>query len=318
MTNQHPSATVSPRLTVILTVGPQRERGQRAIDSLGSQTLREMEVVLVDIEPDAVPMRHPPGIVIHEIRFRPTGGQAESRMTAIGMAQSPVVAFVEDHSVVSPGWAEAVAAAFESGPWDVVGYTFANANPKRWLARACHAAVYGPWMAPGRDGEVRDVAGNNLAFRLDRLRGLGDRLPGLFFPDSLLRQHMLSQGQRFFVAGSAVCTHEIPEHIGFMIATSHSHGRIMAARRVENGDWGWPRRLLYAAGVPLGAPVLRLGRLLAGVAAYPSRWSAILQGLPIALVIFVSGAIGESQGYLAGAGRSAQIYEDYELKLGRS
>lgn len=318
MTNQHPPATLPPRLTVILTVGPQRDRGQRTLDALGLQTLREMEVVLIDIEPDAVPMRYPPGIVIHEMRARPASGQAESRMTGIGRAQSPVVAFIEDHSVVSPGWAEAVAAAFESGPWGVVGYTFANANPKRWLARACHAAIYGPWMAPGGDREVRDVAGNNLAFRLDILRALGHLLPRMIFPDSLLRQYLLSQGERFFVAGSAVCTHEIPQHIGFIVATSHSHGRIMAARRVEIGQWGWPRRLLYAAGVPLGAPVLRLGRLLVGVAAYPSRWSAILQGLPIALVIFVSGAIGESQGYLTGAGRSAEIYEDYELKLGRS
>jgi len=318
MTNQHPSATVRPRLTVVLAVGPQRERGQRTLDALGFQTLREMEVVLIDIETEAVPMRHPPGIVIREVRARPEGGQAESRMTAIAMAQSPVVAFVEDHSVVSPGWAEAVVAAFESGPWGVVGYTFANANPTRWVARAGYAAVYAPWMAPGRDGEVRDVAGNNLAIRLDVLRSLGDRLPGMLFPDSLLRQHLLSQGQRFFVAGAAVCTHEMPEHIGFIIATSYSHGRVMAARRVENGHWGWPRRLLYAAGVPLGVPVLRLGRLLAGVAAYPGRWSAVFQGLPIALVIFVSGAIGEAQGYLVGAGRSAAIYEDHELKLGRS
>lgn len=318
MTETNPFTTGEPRLTAILITGPRRAHAQAALDSLGAQSLREMEILLVDVEPDRPPLRRPAGSHLREVRCRFAGGQAEARTKAVGLARSRIVAFVEDHCVMSPGWAEAVAAAFASGPWSAVGYTFANANPGRWIARGGHAAVYGPWMAPGHDREVRDIAGNNFAVLRDLLLGLGDRLPGMLFPDSVLRQHLLSEGCRLFVAGSAVCVHEIPERLGYIFGTSRSHGRMMAVRRVEVWGWTWPRRLLYAVGVPLGVPLLRLWRLGTGVADQPAHWPAVLKGLPIALVIFVAAALGETQGYLFGAGRQADEYEDYELRLDRT
>lgn len=312
------SGAPRPRLTAAIVVGKRRQRGQAALDSLGTQTLRELEIVLIDTEPAAPPLVRPDGIAIHEVRRHLPGGQPEARVTAVRLAGAPAVAFVEDHSAVAPGWAAAVATAFESGPWAVVGYTFANANDDSWIARGVHASVYAPWMTPGVDAEVRVVATNNLACRRDVLLALGDRLERLIFPDAVLQQHLLRDGRRFFVAGAAVCTHENPTDLGFVAAASFVHCRAMAARRVEVWGWGWPRRLLYAVAVPVGAPLLRLWRLVAGVAGHPRRWLPALEALPVALVTYVPGALGESLGYIAGAGDSVDDYERYELTLDRS
>ncbi len=312
------SDPASPRLTAVLVAGLRRRRAQSALDALGRQTLAEMEVLLLDTRPEAVALRRPPGLEVREVRRHFPGGQREARATAAAMARAPAVALVEDHCIVDPAWAEAVALAFETGPWGVVGYTFLNADDTRWGARGCHAAVYGPWMAPGADAEVGSVAINNFAFRTEVVRGLGSSLERMIFPDAVLQQHLRRQGIRFFVAGGAVCTHENPWQLGFMAVASAVHGRAMAAQRVEVWGWGWPRRLFYAAAVPVGAPLLRLWRLVAGVARRPRRWLPALESLPVAVVIYVAGAYGESLGYLCGVGDSMARYEDFELDLERS
>lgn len=312
----HPTA--APRLTAVLVAGPRRRHAQAALDSLANQSLRELEVLLVDTVPDAAPLRHPAGVPIHELRRSFPGGQPEARTAAVAAARAPAVAFVEDHSVVSRGWAATVADAFASGPWSVVGYSFRNADDSRWAARACHAAVYGPWMAPAGDAEVRLVATNNLAFRRDVLTALGPRLPRLIFPDAVLQQELLRAGHRFLLAGRAECTHENPDGLGFLLLASFAHGRAMAGRRVEQWGWGWPRRLFYAAAVPVAAPLIRLWRLLVGVASHPRRWLAVIEGLPLAVAMYAAGAVGESIGYVAGAGRALEEYEEYELARERS
>lgn len=306
-----------PRLTAVLVAGPRRRHAQAALDSLGAQTLRDLEIVLIDIDPDAAPLVPPAGRTIHEVRRRYAGGQSDARSTAVSLARAPAIAFVEDHCVMTPSWAQAVAVAFETGPWGVVGYAFFNADDSRWAARACHAAVYGPWMAPCRDCEVRLVATNNLAFRRAVLVGMGDRLPRMIFPDAVLQQHLLREGQRFFLAGAAECRHENPCDFRFLTAASFAHGRAMAARRVASWRWGWGRRIVYAAAVPVGAPALRLWRLAAGVAVHPRRWLPVLECLPVALVIYVSGALGEAMGYVLGGGDAMSDYEEYELTLDR-
>ncbi|NQW48703.1 MAG: glycosyltransferase family 2 protein [Planctomycetes bacterium] len=317
MIEQRPFLPSIPRLTVAIVVGQQRDRGQQALDAICSQSLREMEVVLIDTEPDIPPLRRSAGVVVHERRFQPAGGAAEARTLAVQLSLAPVVAFVEEHCEVSTGWAEAVVHAFESGPWAVVGYTFVNANPASWVSRGCHVAAYGPWMAPGPDGEVPDVAGNNLAFRRELLLAQGDRLVLMLYPDALIRQQLLRDGHRFFVSGSALCTHENPNQLGFVIGTSYTLCRLMAARRVETRAWRPWRRLLYAVGAPLAAPALRLWWLLRGTVSHPGRWWAVLEGLPIVLAVFISGSIGEAVGYLAGAGSASKDYEDYELNRSR-
>lgn len=307
-----------PRLSVALVAGPRRRWAQAALDAIGRQTLAEMELLLLDTRPEATPLDKPAGLAVREVRREFPGGQPEARTTAVEMARGPAVAFVEDHCVVAREWAAALAEAFETGPWGVVGYTFRNADDSRWGARGCHAAVYGPWMAPGNDAEVRGVATNNLAFRTEVVRRLGPLLGRTIFPDAVLQQHLLRQRVRFFVAGRAECTHENPSGLGFMAVASAAHGRAMAARRVELWGWGWPRRMFYAVAVPFGAPLLRFWRLLAGVAMRPRRWLPVVESLPVAVVIYVAGACGEAVGYLWGDGRALARYEDFELELDRS
>jgi hypothetical protein len=318
MTGETVSAAAPPRLSVALVAGPCRRRAQAALDAFGRQTLVEMEVLLFDSRPEASPLAKPPGLDVREVRRDFPGGQPEARSAAVQMARAPALAFVEDHCVVAPGWAAAVAEAFETGPWGVVGYTFRNADDSRWGARGCHAAVYAPWMAPAEDAEVRGVATNNLAFRTEIVRRLGPVFERMISPDAMLQQHLLRQGVRFFLAGRAECTHENLWQLGCIAAVSAAHGRALAARRIEVWQWGWPRRLFYAAAVPVGAPLLRFWRLFAGAASRPRRWLPVLESLPVAAVTYVAGACGEAFGYLWADDRAVARLEAYELELDRS
>ena len=91
---------------------------------------------------------------------------------------------------------------------------------------------------------------------------------------------------------------------------SEKHTRLTKRPRFfpEDTRWCWPRRLFYAAAVPLGAPVLRLWRLFAGVVSRPARWLPALESLPVALVIYIAGAWGETVGYLCGGGETAAVH----------
>jgi len=317
MIDQETPSRSAPRLSVAIVVGRQRERSQQALEAIARQDVRGMEIVLVDVVPAAARLRSPPGAEVREVVCEAVNA-GWARAEAVRIARAPVVAFVEEHCIVADGWAEAVLEAFETGPWAAVGYTFGNANPGTWVSRGCHVAAYGPWMAPGGDGEVPDVAGNNLAFRRDLLLAQGDRLPLMLFPDAIMRQQLIRDGRRFFVSAAAACLHESPTRLGFVLGASYAFCRLMAARRVETRGWQPWRRVLYAVGAASAAPALRMWRLLRGVAAHPGRWWAVVEGLPVVLAVYVCGSIGESVGYLFGAGGAADDYEGFELNRSRT
>jgi hypothetical protein len=82
--------------------------------------------------------------------------------------------------------------------------------------------------------------------------------------------------------------------------------------------WGLPRRLIYALAVPLGAPALRLLRLAASLRERPSLRIPFIVSLPAIAVMYLSDAIGESLGYLLGAGGAERDIVRFELEAERA
>jgi len=123
-------------------------------------------------------------------------GTLEARAAGVHAARGEFVAFVADHVYPDPGWAEAVIAAYDEGPWAGVGYSFRNANPDTYASRAAMLADFGPWLAPTRSGETDHLPTNDVSYRRSLLAGFGDELAELLTAEPLLleqRDELLDQ-----------------------------------------------------------------------------------------------------------------------------
>jgi hypothetical protein len=92
-----------------MVAGPLRERAERTLAGLRRQTaLERIEVIVVDgAGLDSRQLRVPEGLPAKRLELaEPEPG--EDRSAGIGAARSPVIAFIEDHSVPDPGWAESL------------------------------------------------------------------------------------------------------------------------------------------------------------------------------------------------------------------
>ena len=137
-------------------VDGQRERGARCLQSILSQSIiDEMEVLVFDFAPPEVPplrgSEHPSVRVVRVDRALTFGG---ARAFSVRMARAPIVAFLEEHVVVSPGWAEALLKAHRAG-WTGVGPEMHNLVPGRVISDAMFLAGYAQWTPPLAPGEER-------------------------------------------------------------------------------------------------------------------------------------------------------------------
>jgi hypothetical protein len=305
------------RLSVVLVIGAQRSRAQTVLDGIGAQCCEGLEAVLLDLCPDLPALSLPAGLDLQHIRQNLAGGLEAARALGLHRARAPYVAYLEDHCCPTPGWAQSVVQAFDSGPWAAVGYAFINANPQSWVSRGCMLADYGPWAAPHPDVELKLLPGNNVAYRRDVLLCYGERLVTLLSPDFVLHERLRLDGQRLFLAGSAVAAHQNPKELGFLLMASHAYCRMLASHRARSGSWGLVRRWTYALGTPLAAPVIKLVRMKRFLQRRPGLLIQLAAFLPILIPTFLWSAVGESLGYAFGPGRAKAQFEDFELNRSR-
>jgi hypothetical protein len=258
-----------------------------------------------------------PSSVAQQYLARPGLGQwGEARAQAVRTARAPIVAFIEDHCFPAPTWAERLLDA-HSRPWAAVGYAFTNANPRSAVSRAAMLARYGMFAHPARRGEARYISGNNVSYRRDPLLALQDRLATLLDIDFNLQEELRRQGQRLCVESGALAAHTNYDSLGGECRTGRPYCRLLAAHRVAAGGWRLPRRLLYGVLTPVSAPVLRLLRLIISLRGRRAHWRPFLAGLPLIVLMYVSDAMGESAGYLLGAGEAGRAVLKYELETER-
>jgi glycosyltransferase involved in cell wall biosynthesis len=105
-----------PSLTVVLVTQNAQNRIPRLLETLAKQILvAELEVFIVYIAPAKPAPVSPDGlrvIPIHQSDIRNIG---QARAKAVRRAHSPWVAFLEDHTIPNPSWAEAVCFSHNPG-----------------------------------------------------------------------------------------------------------------------------------------------------------------------------------------------------------
>ena len=159
-----------PAVSVIVMVDGQRERGARCLQSILSQSIiDEMEVLLLDFAPpDTPPMRGSEHPSVRVVRMGDTIEFGGARALGVQMARAPIVAFLEEHVIARPGWAEALVRAHRGG-WAGVGPEVHNPMPGYGISDAIFVVGYGTWAPPLAPGETELIPSQNSSFRRDVL-----------------------------------------------------------------------------------------------------------------------------------------------------
>lgn len=233
---------------------------------------------------------------------------------AVAAARTPFVTYAEEHQYLEPDWAAALVAAHGAGH-DLVGFAMQNANPG--LVSWAHLyGQFGPAVSPVRSGAVRMLTGHHVSYRRSLLLEYGDLLPHMLEDESALFLDQRARGRRLFMAGDAVCRHVNISRLSSLVRLDFLGQRTFAASRARVGCWSWTRRVAYAAAGPL-IPFLRMYRA-AGHIRRTGRARRLFPAIfaPL-LCMTAAGAVGESLGYLLGAGRAARHRTAFELERER-
>jgi hypothetical protein len=311
-----PGAT--PRLSVVLVAGAQRRRTQRVLDALAIQTaIDSIEVVVVDLHDGGAPRLGVASGLRHVYAERPAISRwGAARAEGVRLASGQLIGFIEDHCFPEPEWAGRVIEAFDSS-CAVVGYAFTNANPRTYVSRASLMARYGQFVHPARPGLAPVVSGNNVAYRRELLVSFGHELAGLLTIDFNLQEVLGKRGLQLTVEARARAAHMNFTSIIRDCVTGHWYCRLLAARRAETQSWSTARRLVHGFGAPLGSPAIRLLRLLRSLQGRQPLWGQTAAALPLIAGWYLTDALGESLGYLFGAGRSEDEALRWELNESR-
>lgn len=222
----------------------------------------------------------------------------ELRAAGIAAASAPRVAVIEDHCMVTPGWAEAIVKAHEAG-YHVVGGPVRNVMTARLRDWAPFYCEYSAFMEPLAAGEVDDLTGMNVSYDRDALADIQDLLDDGRW-ESDLHPRLRERGHTFLAAPEAVIEHA--KDFGFLefACQRYHYSRSFAGMR---HDVRGPRRIGYALATPLLVPVL-FWRILRNVRSRPEHASTFARAAPLVLLYTVIWALGELVGYTAGGGRS--------------
>ncbi len=308
----------APDLSVVLVAGTQRGRAQRVLDALAAQTVRDrLEVVVVDIAGNAPERLAVAPALRHIYAVRPDINRwGMARAEGVRLATGPVVGFIEDHCFPRPDWAAILLEAYRE-PWDVVGYAFTNANPDSYVSRASLLARYGQFAHPTGRRRASLVSGNNVSYRRPLLLSFGSELEGLLTIDFNLQEILGRRGVPMLVEARALAAHQNYSRFLDDSITGHWYCRLLAARRADTQRWSVARRLMHGLGAPLGSPAIRLVRLLRSLPGRRPLWRDACLGLPLIAGWYFTDALGESLGYLLGAGRAEQEALRWELNEAR-
>jgi hypothetical protein len=307
--------TATPALSVVVVTPTTFTQVRRTVDHLRRQSIAgRLELVLVVPTPDATddadPAELAPFAAVQVVPVGPIPNVDRASADGIHAARAPIVAIVEDHAFVQPGWAEGLLRAYDAGDWTAVGAVMSNANPRTHLSWCNLLLAYGWWLHPERAGQHEDVPGHNISYRRDALTAFGEDLRDRLGRAGDLHDRLRDAGARMLLAPDAGVAHVNPSRWRSTSQLRFNAGRLYGWQRSR--DWSAGRRLLYALGSPL-IPLVRLLRLRGDQLAGSATGHLQPGILPTLLAVLVLDALGQAAGYLAGPGGSIDVLATFEM-----
>ncbi|MGB5952557.1 MAG: hypothetical protein WBG57_08615 [Ornithinimicrobium sp.] len=310
--------STAPSLSVVVVSPSDFAQVRRSVRHLsGQDTADQIELILVATSPASVADHHPWEFdrfaAVRIVAYGLITNVDRAAALGVSEASADIVAVVEDHAFVGPGWARAVMEAYRAADWVSVGSVMENANPSSSLSWANLLLGYGWWVDPARCGAIFDVPGHNGSYARSALAALSEELPDLMVRGGGLHDRLRAAGGRMYLAADARIAHLNPSRPSSTAKLRYNAGRLYGHIRAETERWSPVKRAAYALAC-IVIPYVRLQRLhaehLAVGRAHHHLTPRILPGLLLALSL---DAAGQAAGYLAGPGRAQEVAATFEM-----
>ncbi|MEE8526090.1 MAG: glycosyltransferase [Thermoanaerobaculia bacterium] len=228
------------------------------------------------------------------------------RLRAIGTAQARgrMVAVLEDHCNVAPGWLLAIEGAWRAGH-QVVGGAVENGSTERLVDWAVFFCEYARFMPPLEGGVVTEITGNNSVYDRRLLARLGPELEDEAC-EARLHRRLREMGVELYCDPQLLVFHKKEFGFGYFLSQRFHTSRSFAGERLA-GARRW-KRWAYAGATPLLPPLL-MSRIIAAVWRKRRHRAILLQALPLIGAFLIPWAWGEAVGALRGPGDSPSRVE---------
>jgi len=303
-----------PKASVILVVGDERERSNRALQSILSQEgIEEAEVILIEAGKEGTsPLDGADHPSVTTVNMNLSAGFGALKGAGVRRARGAIVIFLEDHAEARPGWLRGALEA-AAGPWAAIGAEVHNRNAGVGLSDSLAEINYGLWAPPMPRGEATILAGNNTIYRRDVLQAYEAQLDELLVSDTVLQSRLAADGHRLLTDPKVSISHRNPTTLLTGVIAEFYYHWCFGAVRASFFHWtGW-RKLRYVILSPL-IPWIRLWRLAKQVLTRRqlSR-AAFLRTILTAIVLLHAAVIGQAIGILFGVGGGLERFTRFEL-----
>jgi hypothetical protein len=289
MRDLEPTKAVDVSVVVASFSGP--EAAARCLASLEAHAPGVEIIVATNTPSQALAARFP------AVCFLPCPASAtvfQLRSVGLALARGRLIALIEDHCTITPGWLAALKAADASGR-TVLGGPIANGRTTTSYDWALFLCEYSAFMPPLPEGPTPALLAANTAYALEALLACRASWQGAFYENEV-HAALRALGHEPYLApqfrvDSYLCM--IPrEARAHLFAGGRRFGGYRKSRSSPT------QRLLWTLAAP-AVPLLMLARIAGRVAARRpvSPWT-FLRGLPQLICLVLAWAAGEFWGYV--------------------
>lgn len=303
---------MSPAFTVVLVAGNRRERAQRMLRSVLEQDIADQIVIMVYDRADQpsrdLPELTRPGIIYEAVDKGSTIGQLLARATLA--AATEIIAFIEEHVVVPPGWARESLRRHADGYAGVTG-TLTCGNSQYRGARIIFSITYGAYMRPQEAGETTEIPGHNSSFIRSKLLKFRDELEWLLGTEILLIRRLVADGEKFYRAADLTLKHWNETTLCDGCRALFFWNQMYICNLATMEKWSFTHRALYLMATSL-VPFVRAFKNYTHAKQNRSDMKQFFADLPAAVVLHAASAAGMIAGLLFGYQNSERRFVDSE------
>lgn len=308
-----PNDMAARTLSAVIAMPRAFEELAGALAHLSAQTRRgDIEVVLVHTPSGAPTIRREAfegfgRFIAVEVPAMPTVASAFA--AACDAATGDVVALVEDHVLLDPGWADAVLAA-HAGPCAAVAPRMSNANPATSVSWANFLASFHEAIAYRAAGPVAYGPGHNTSYKRSVLSQYRSELRSLYQSERTFHYRLARDGRQIVFTPDARLGHLNISSGRQALRHAFLGGALFG--RYRSRGMGPVERVVRTAGAPT-VPLLRFGRILGQVARADVRRDVPGAAWALLGALLAAHAAGEVAGYWGLVPDIEARYEFFEL-----